>query len=151
MSGKVPIMYLVLVDYILRITAAVTAGFIHESVNISIIFTDSSTQDLTLLVTKIQPSAPIILGQPWLCSTNPMIAWATLSLTFKTCPCSSLPSVALARACSVAALCHEDIISDLSPAFHSIPELCTSTGLSLPPKVILIMWLTSSVKLGLSL
>jgi len=105
-----------------------TAGFIHESVKVSIVFTDSSTQDLSLLVTKLHPSARIVLGLPWLRSTNPTIDWATLSLTFKTGPRSVLPSVALARACTVAALRHEDIISDLSPVFNSIPELCTSSG-----------------------
>ena len=36
-----------------------------------------------------------------------------------------LSLLALARACSTAALCNEDIISNLSPAFDSIPELCT--------------------------
>src|SRR5882724_4672812 len=41
-----------------------TAGFIHESVNTSISFADHSTQSLSLLVTKLHPSAPIILGLP---------------------------------------------------------------------------------------
>src|SRR5882724_2068986 len=43
-----------------------TAGFIHESVNISVSFTDHLTQSLSLLVTKMHPSALIILGLPWL-------------------------------------------------------------------------------------
>src|SRR5882672_5983092 len=59
-----------------------------------------------------------------------------------------LPSLALARACSTAALCHEDIISDLSPVFDSIPELCTASGPSLPTKVVTSAQKTSSVKLG---
>src|SRR5882724_5473431 len=42
------------------------AGFIHESVNISVSFADHSTQSLSLLVTKLHPSTPIILGLPWL-------------------------------------------------------------------------------------
>src|SRR5882724_10829976 len=77
-----------------------------------------------------------------------MIDWATLSFTFKTGPQSVLPSVALVRACTVAALRHEDIISDLSPVFNSIPELCTSSGPSLPTKVVPITRPTSSVTLG---
>src|SRR5882672_6649421 len=109
----------------------VTAGFIHESVTTSVAFTDSSMQNLSLLVTKLHPSAPMVFGLPWLRSTNPTIDWSTLSLTFKTGPRSVLPSLALARACSTAALRHEDIISDLSPVFDSIPELCTSSGPSL--------------------
>src|SRR5882724_94855 len=43
-----------------------TAGFIHESVNISVSFADHSTQSLPLLVMKLHPSAQIILGLPWL-------------------------------------------------------------------------------------
>jgi len=89
----------------------VTAGFIHESVNTSISFADHSTQLLSLLVTKLHPSAPIVLGLPWLQGTNPTIDWSALSLTFNTGPQSALPSLALARACSTAALRHEDIIS----------------------------------------
>src|SRR5882724_7589610 len=42
-----------------------TARFIHESVNISISFTDHLTQSLSLLVTKLHPSGPNILGLPW--------------------------------------------------------------------------------------
>src|SRR5882724_1241009 len=41
-----------------------TTGFIHESVNISISFTDHLTQSLSLLVTKLHLSAPIVLGLP---------------------------------------------------------------------------------------
>src|SRR5882724_8960341 len=77
-----------------------------------------------------------------------MIDWSALSLTFKTGPRSAFPSLALARACSTATLHHEDIISDISPAFDSIPELCTSSGPSIPTKVVPIVKLTSSVKLG---
>src|SRR5882724_3385248 len=101
-----------------------TAGFIHESVNTSILFADHLTQSLSLLVTKLHPSAPIVLGLPWLRSTNPTIDWLALSLTFKTGSQSALPSLAWARACSTAALRHEDIISDMPPVFDSIPELC---------------------------
>ena len=60
-----------------------TAGFIPESVNISVSFADCSTQSLSLLVTKLHLSAPIVLGLPWLRSTNMMIDWSALSLTFK--------------------------------------------------------------------
>ena len=51
-------------------------------------------------------------------------------------------------ACSTATLHHEDIISYLSPVFDSIPELCNSSGPSIPTKVVLISKSTSSVKLG---
>src|SRR5882724_1553712 len=125
-----------------------TAGFIHESVNTSISFADHSTQSISLLVMKLHPSAPIVLGLPWLRSTNPTIDWSALSLTFKTGPRSALPSLALARACCTAALHHEDIISDMPPVFDSIPELCTSSGPSILTKVVLISKPTSSVKLG---
>src|SRR5882672_1295969 len=126
-----------------------TAGFIHESVTTSVTFTDGSTQNLSLLVTKLHPSALMVLGLPWLQSNNLTIDWSTLSLSFKTGPRLVLPSLALARACSTAALRHEDIISDLSPVFDSIPELCTASGPSLPTKVVASAQKTSSVKLGL--
>src|SRR5882724_10897167 len=104
-----------------------TAGFIHESVNISVLFADHLTQSLSLLVTRLHQSALIVLGLPWLQSTNLTIDWLVLSLTFKTSPQSALLLLALARVFSTAALCHEDIISDLSPVFDSIPELCNSS------------------------
>src|SRR5882724_3990990 len=97
---------------------------------------------------KLHLSALIILGLQWLRSTNPTIDWSVLSLTFKTCPQSALPSLALARACSTATLRHEDIISDLSPTFDSIPELCNSSGPLIPTKVVPITKSMSSVKLG---
>src|SRR5882724_658273 len=106
------------------------------SLLISVSFADCSTQSLSLLVTKLHPSAPIVLGLPWLQSTNPTVNWLALSLTFKTGPQSVLPLLALARACSTAALHHEDIISDMPPVFDSIPELCTSSGPSIPTKVV---------------
>src|SRR5467141_3887282 len=77
-----------------------------------------------------------------------MIYWSTLSLTLKSGPQSVLPLLALARACSTAALRHEDIISDLPPVFNSIPELCTPSGPSLLTKVVASAQKTSSVKLG---
>src|SRR5882672_3640070 len=124
-----------------------TAGFIHESVT-TVAFTDGSTQNLSLLVMKLHPLAPMVFGLPWLRSTNLTINWSTLSLTFKTGPQLVLPSLALARTCSTASLHHEDIISNLSPVFNSIPELCTPSGPSLPTKVVASAQKTSSVKLG---
>src|SRR5882724_353254 len=97
---------------------------------------------------KLHLSAPIILGLPWLQSTNLTIDWSALSLTFKTGPQSALPSLAMARACSMAALHHEDIISNIPPVFDSIPELCTSSGPSSPTKVVPISKPMSSVNLG---
>ncbi|KAG6870809.1 hypothetical protein C0992_012392, partial [Termitomyces sp. T32_za158] len=40
-------------------------------------------QELRLLVTKLHASAPLILGLPWLRSTNPWINWQSLTLHFK--------------------------------------------------------------------
>jgi len=63
---------------------------------------------------KLHLSAQIVLGLPWLQSTNPMINWSALSLTFKIGPQSALPSLALARASSTAALHHEYYFWSLS-------------------------------------
>src|SRR5882724_2632187 len=125
-----------------------TSGFICESVNLSVTFTDDSTQNLSLLVMNLHLSAPMVSGLPWLQSTNLMMYWLELSLTFKTGPRSASLSLDLARACSTATLHHEDIVSDLSPVFYSIPELCTSSGPLISTKVVPIAKMTSSVKLG---
>ena len=63
-----------------------TSGFIHQLISTTVHFSDESHQDLNLLVTKLHPSAPIVLGLLWLQSTNPIIDWSTLSLTFRTRP-----------------------------------------------------------------
>src|SRR5882724_1627421 len=97
---------------------------------------------------KLHPSALIVLGLPWLRSTNPTINLSVLTLTFKTGPQSALLLLALARVCSTAGLHHEDIISDLSPVFDSIPELCNSSEPLILTKVVPISKSTSSVKLG---
>ncbi|KAG5351216.1 hypothetical protein C0989_007401, partial [Termitomyces sp. Mn162] len=46
----------------------------------TVAFTNRQQQELQLLVTKLHPSAPIILGFSWLCSTNPHIDWPSLTL-----------------------------------------------------------------------
>ncbi|KAG5349051.1 hypothetical protein C0989_006369 [Termitomyces sp. Mn162] len=43
-------------------------------------FANGQQQELQLLVTKLHPSAPIILGFSWLRSTNPCIDWPSLTL-----------------------------------------------------------------------
>ena len=42
------------------------SGFIHQLISTTVHFSDESHQDLDLLVTKLHPSAPIVLGLPWL-------------------------------------------------------------------------------------
>ncbi|KAG5731802.1 hypothetical protein E4T56_gene1526 [Termitomyces sp. T112] len=43
-------------------------------------FANGQQQELRLLITKLHPSAPIVLGFSWLCSTNPHINWPSLTL-----------------------------------------------------------------------
>src|SRR6266481_8446373 len=102
-----------------------TSGFISQSISTPVQFSDESTQTLELLVTKLHPTALIVLRLPWLRSTNPIIDWSTLSLAFQTGPKSTIPAMTVAMSCTTSALHHEDIISNLSPMFASIPELCT--------------------------
>ena len=59
-----------------------TSGFIHQSISTSVQFLDESTQKLDLLVTQLHPLAPIVLGLPWLQSTNPIVDWSNLMLEF---------------------------------------------------------------------
>ena len=56
------------------------SGFIHQSVSTSVL--DESTQTLDLLVMQLHPSAPIVLGLPWLQSTNLVVDWSHLTLAF---------------------------------------------------------------------
>src|SRR6266481_38093 len=100
-----------------------TSGCIHQSVSTTVQFSDKSTQELDLLVTKLHPSAPIVLGLPWLWKTNLVVDWANLSLTFQTGPKSVLPPMMVAMSCVTTAPCHEDITLHISPLFASIPEL----------------------------
>ena len=93
------------------------SGFIHQSISTPVQFSDDSSQTLNLLVTRLHPSAPVVLGLPWLRSTNPVIDWTTLSLTFQTDPKLSLPEIALTLSCTTSAPHHEDIVSNLSPMF----------------------------------
>ncbi|KAG5348626.1 hypothetical protein C0989_009372 [Termitomyces sp. Mn162] len=43
-------------------------------------FANGRQQELRLLITKLHPSAPVILGFSWLRSTNPCINWRSLTL-----------------------------------------------------------------------
>jgi len=92
--------------------------FIHESVNISCSFSDCSTKYLSLLVMKLHPSAPIVLGLSMAGSTNPTIDWsAHRSLSNRPldqrCHRWPWPGRALQPPCP------EDIISDSLSAFDS--------------------------------
>src|SRR6266481_2129910 len=99
------------------------SGFIHQSISTTVQFSDESTQELDLLVTKLQPSAPIVLGLPWLQKTNLVVDWENWSLTFRTGPKSALPPMTVAMSCVTTAPRHEDITPHISPLFASIPEL----------------------------
>jgi hypothetical protein len=78
-----------------------SAGHISHSVDTQVSFADLSTQELRLLVTTLHPSAPIVLGLPWLRLTNPLIDWATLSITFPSGPKSELPPLTTALSCYI--------------------------------------------------
>ena len=100
-----------------------TSGFIQQSVSTSVQFVDESTMTLNLLVTQLHPSAPIVLGLPWLWSTNPVMDWLDLTLAFRSGLKSSLPSMMVAMPCATSALCHEDVVLHIPPLFVSIPKL----------------------------
>ncbi|KAG5349575.1 hypothetical protein C0989_002997 [Termitomyces sp. Mn162] len=56
------------------------AGAITHHLEMTMIFANGQQQELWLLVTKLHPSAPVILGFSWLHSTNPCIDWPSLTL-----------------------------------------------------------------------
>ena len=97
------------------------SGFIHEYLDTTLTISDSSLQDTLLLVTKLHPSATIVLRLPWLCSTKPIINWVTLSITFPLSTASILPTMMVAMACMM-----------ISPSkiFNTILKLHTA---SMPP------------------
>jgi hypothetical protein len=102
-----------------------TSGFIHEYITTNLTFSDSSSQDILLLITELHPSASIVLGLPWLRFTKPIIDWGSLSITFPLGTASILPLMTVAMACTM-----------ISPPtiFDSIPELHTASMPS-PPSV----------------
>ncbi|KAG6882377.1 hypothetical protein C0992_011864 [Termitomyces sp. T32_za158] len=61
---------------------ASSAGDITHFVHLPTTFANGQQQKLRLLVTKLHASALLILGLPWLRSTNPRINWQSLTLYF---------------------------------------------------------------------
>ncbi|KAG5723957.1 hypothetical protein E4T56_gene9752 [Termitomyces sp. T112] len=56
------------------------AGDITHCLEMTLTFANGQQQELRLLVTKLHPSAPVILGFSWLRSTNPHVDWPSLTL-----------------------------------------------------------------------
>ncbi|KAG5727488.1 hypothetical protein E4T56_gene12005 [Termitomyces sp. T112] len=56
------------------------AGDITHCLETTMTFANGQQQELQLLVTKLHPSAPVVLGFSWLHSTNPRIDWPSLTL-----------------------------------------------------------------------
>ena len=60
-----------------------SAGKITQQYKDSISFKDGTIQMVEFLVTRLHPTAPIVLGLPWLQKYNPDINWSDLSLQFR--------------------------------------------------------------------
>ena len=82
--------------------------------------------------TTLHPSAMIVLGLPWLCSTKPVIDWATLSITSPLGTASTLPTVTVTMACTM--IPPSDIL-DTIPKLHtaSMPPPLSVLGSKLSP------------------
>ncbi|KAG6863756.1 hypothetical protein C0993_010457 [Termitomyces sp. T159_Od127] len=63
-------------------SSSTSTGDITHYVQITLSFANGQRQDLWLLVTCLHASTPLILGLPWLRSTNPRIDWWNLTLNF---------------------------------------------------------------------
>lgn len=59
---------------------ATSGGLITECLTAATTFDDGTTHNVSYLVTKLHPTAPIVLGMPWLVEFNPDINWATFSI-----------------------------------------------------------------------
>ena len=120
-----------------------TSGFIHNYVETKIIFPKAFFQMISLLITKLHPSALIVLGLLWLHMTNPMI-WEKLSLSFPLSTASMLLPMTVTMACTtistpaifdtIPELLHTAPMNTLSPANGS-PLFPQSLGF-IPNKVI---------------
>ncbi|KAG5733019.1 hypothetical protein E4T56_gene3599, partial [Termitomyces sp. T112] len=55
-------------------------GDITHCLETTMTFADGQQQELQLLITKLHPSAPVILEFSWLRSTNPRVHWPSLTL-----------------------------------------------------------------------
>ncbi|KAG6875020.1 hypothetical protein C0993_011192, partial [Termitomyces sp. T159_Od127] len=62
--------------------SSTSAGDITHYVQTTLTFSNGQQQDLQLLMTRLHASVPLILGLPWLRSTNPRIDWQNLTLHF---------------------------------------------------------------------
>ena len=101
-----------------------TSGFIHEAIQATIFFPDSTSQTLCFLITQLHPAAQIVLGLPWLRTTNPTIDWAALSLSFPATSDMTLPTMSIAMSCTTRKV---DPSIVLPSVFSSIPELCVES------------------------
>jgi hypothetical protein len=61
---------------------ASSGGLITEYLESPLVFSDGSTHMEKFLITRLHPSARIVLGLPWLRKHNPDIDWSTLQLSF---------------------------------------------------------------------
>ncbi|KAG6883852.1 hypothetical protein C0993_003346 [Termitomyces sp. T159_Od127] len=77
-------------------------------------------QDLQLLMTHLHVSAPLILGLPWLCSTNPHIDWQSLTLHFDCHTLKHLEPIPFDVSTPVSATDHP----------HTPPQLCLKSAQS---------------------
>ena len=60
-----------------------SAGEITKTYKDTISFIDGTIQTVKFLVTRLHPTAPVVLGLPWLKQFNPDINWSDLSLAFR--------------------------------------------------------------------
>ncbi|KAF8830708.1 hypothetical protein HHX47_DHR2000968 [Lentinula edodes] len=60
-----------------------SAGLITQTYTDQISFADGTIHKVEFLVTRLHPTAPIVLGLPWLRMHNPVIDWKELCLTFQ--------------------------------------------------------------------
>ncbi|KAJ3767479.1 hypothetical protein FB446DRAFT_820249 [Lentinula raphanica] len=60
-----------------------SAGSITHKLAKKVTFEDGTTHLVEFLITKLHPSAPVVLGMPWLWKFNPTIDWKNLKVSFQ--------------------------------------------------------------------
>ena len=100
-----------------------TAGFITHSINLDVLYPSGDPVTLTFLITALHPSAQIVLGMPWLQTTNPTIDWTSGTVTIP----DNAPTAHLLQPPT------DSNTTDIHGAASTVADPSSPLGIQLPP------------------